>query len=282
MVTRRKFLGTSLTLAGTAPLASGLYAWMVEPHWVETVHRSLPLPDLPASLEGRSLVQLSDLHVGPKVEDAFILDVFRLVRQLRPDIVVFTGDFVTYRGPRQYEQLQRVLEHAPRGALGTAAVLGNHDYGFEWSDFDVAERITDVLDGVGVPVLRNDVAVIDGLQLAGVEDLWSGRFDLSSVLARLDPSAASIVLCHNPDGADEPGWEGTHGSWILSGHTHGGQCKPPFLPPPLLPVRNRRYTSGEFQLSGGRRLYINRGVGHHARVRFNARPEITAFRLTRA
>jgi uncharacterized protein len=74
---------------------------------------------------------------------------------------------------------------------------------------------------------------------------------------------------------NNPGYEG----WILSGHTHGGQCKPPFLPPPLLPVRNRRYTAGEFPLTGGRRLYISRGVGHLLPVRFNVRPEVTVFEL---
>ena len=75
-----------------------------------------------------------------------------------------------------------------------------------------------------------------------------------------------MVLCHNPDALDLPIWEGVRG-WVLAGHTHGGQCKPPFLPPPLLPVKNRRYTCGEFALSGGRRLYINRGLGHLIRVR---------------
>jgi predicted MPP superfamily phosphohydrolase len=51
------------------------------------------------------------------------------------------------------------------------------------------------------------------------------------------------------------------------------------LPPPIVPVRNRRYTSGEFDLGDGRHMYINRGLGHLLRVRFNARPEITMFTL---
>ena len=70
--------------------------------------------------------------------------------------------------------------------------------------------------------------------------------------------------------------------WILSGHTHGGQCKPPFLPPPIIPVKNKRYTAGEFDLGDGRPLYINRGLGHLIRARFNARPEVTVFRLRAA
>ena len=59
-------------------------------------------------------------------------------------------------------------------------------------------------------------------------------------------------------------------------------ARPPFLPPPLLPVKNRRYTAGEFALDGGRRLYINRGLGHLMKVRFNVRPEVTLFHLARA
>jgi hypothetical protein len=77
---------------------------------------------------------------------------------------------------------------------------------------------------------------------------------------------------------DLDGWEGFRG-WVLSGHTHGGQCKPPFLPPPLLPVKNKRYTSGEFALDRERTLYISRGVGHVLQVRFNVRPEVKLFEL---
>src|SRR5262249_53635838 len=99
-------------------------------------------------------------------------------------------------------------------------------------------------------------------------------------LRSLDDGRAALVLCHNPDAADEPVWAGYQG-WILSGHTHGGQCKPPFLDPPLLPVRNKRYTAGCFDLGDGRTLYINRGLGYLGGVRFGMRPEITVFSLTR-
>ena len=54
------------------------------------------------------------------------------------------------------------------------------------------------------------------------------------------------------------------------------------LPPPLLPVKNRLYTAGEFELSGNRRMYISRGVGHMIKVRFNVRPEVTVFVLEAA
>jgi predicted MPP superfamily phosphohydrolase len=89
------------------------------------------------------------------------------------------------------------------------------------------------------------------------------------------------ALNHNPDAMDEAIWEGVRG-WVLAGHTHGGQVRPPFLPPPVLPVRNRRYTAGAFDVGPGRTLYISRGVGHLLRVRCNVRPEMTLFTLERA
>jgi predicted MPP superfamily phosphohydrolase len=113
----------------------------------------------------------------------------------------------------------------------------------------------------------------------GLDDLWARQFHPQDVLRNLDRSRGAIALSHNPDAVDLPVW-GDYQGWILAGHTHGGQCKPPFLPPPILPVKNRRYTSGEFQLAGNRQLYVSRGVGHSLPVRFNARPEVTLFRLS--
>lgn len=89
------------------------------------------------------------------------------------------------------------------------------------------------------------------------------------------------MLCHNPDACDLPVWNGFSG-WILAGHTHGGQVRPPFLPAPILPVKNRKYDQGKIELDQGRTLYINRALGHLIPIRFNVRPEITLFTLTQA
>ncbi len=256
---------------------TGLYTWRVEPHWLELVHRQMPVRNLPAALVGRSLVHIRDLHVGLRVDDGYVRTTFRRVADLRPDIVVFTGDFMSYHG-RVFEQMTNVYRHFPTGRIGTVAILGNHDYGEHWSHSELAARIVETVRPFGITVLRNSIVDLEGLQIVGFDDLWAKRFHPEETLATFDPSRAAIALSHNPDTVDDPGWDGFEG-WVLSGHTHGGQCKPPFLPPPLLPVRNRRYTSGEFELAGNRRLYISRGVGHLLQVRFNVRPEVTVFEL---
>ncbi len=277
---RRQFLARGAALAGVGATGVVGYTWGVEPFWLDVVHREMPVAKLPPALDGARLAHLSDLHVGPRVRDDYLVDVLGRTRALRPDFVVLTGDLITHRdaaGEAQFTRLRNVLAHLPRGRLGTVAVLGNHDYGTAWQDMAVAARVQAELERAGAHVLRNDAVAVAGLDFVGVEDLWARCADARQALARRSADAA-IALCHNPDGADELAW-GDYRGWILAGHTHGGQCKPPFLPPPLLPVRNRRYAAGEVAAPGGRTLYISRGVGYYLHVRFNVRPEVTLFTL---
>jgi predicted MPP superfamily phosphohydrolase len=174
--------------------------------------------------------------------------------------------------------MERVYRRFPRGRLATLGILGNHDYGPAWSHPEIAERVAAIATASGITMLRNQVQDVAGLQIVGLDDMWADRFDASAALRNCDDRRPSLALSHNPDTVDLAGWDRFRG-WILAGHTHGGQCKPPFLPAPLLPVRNRRYTQGVFALDGGRSLYINRGVGHLIPVRFNVRPEVTVFHL---
>jgi len=279
LISRRQLLWTAAAACG-AGAGTGVYTWHLEPHWLEIVRRPLPIRLLPAALEGATLVQLSDIHVGPRVADDYVRETFQRVAKLLPDIVVFTGDFTSHhRGV--FEQAERLYARAPRGRLATLGVLGNHDYGPGWSHPEIAARLSRIVSAGGIEVLRDQVMDVRGLQIAGMDDLWGTALRPATTLAQLDPRQASLVLSHNLDSVDLPGWDGYEG-WILSGHTHGGQCKPPFLPPPLLPVQNRRYTAGAFDLTGNRSLYVNRGVGHLVQVRFNVRPEVTVFDLRRA
>lgn len=277
MLTRRQFLGGTAALLASVP-AAYLYATRVEPFWPEVVRRPLAVEGLPKALCGTRLVQASDLHAGDRVPTSYLVDAFDLVASLRPDILVLTGD-LTDSG--RAIPAGAAYEHLPRGRLATLCVLGNHDYGRDWGEPERAADVADLLASRGARVLRNEVADIEGLAVVGLDDLWAGRFKPAEVLARVAPNAPAICLSHNPDTADLPGWGGFSG-WILAGHTHGGQCRPPFLEPPQLPIANRRYSAGAFDLGGGRHLYVNRGLGFLTQARFNARPEITLFELARA
>lgn len=279
---RRTFLSWSAAAIGASGAGCMAYALGVEPHWLELVERDLAIEHLPPALDGARLVQLSDLHIGPQVSDEYLIHAFDRVRALTPDIVTITGDFISYvaaRGERQFQQLREVLAHLPQGRLATVGILGNHDYGRDWSEESVAARVIAEAERAGARILRNESLAVAGLDIVGVDDVWAHRSDPTAALRERE-CAAALVLVHNPDTADVEAWPDYRG-WMLAGHTHGGQCKPPFLPPPLLPVRNRRYVSGAVSVDAARTLYISRGVGHLIQARFNVRPEIGVFTLRR-
>ncbi|WP_318311508.1 metallophosphoesterase [Flagellimonas crocea] len=278
---RRKFIKrASLATVGIGFL-TGLYTWQIEPFWLEFVKKKMPIANLPDKLVGKTLMQISDIHVGNRFDYSYIIDSFKKAQKFDPDYVVYTGDYVSYENEKQFDQLEEVLKHIVRGKIGTVGILGNHDYGEDWAEQEVADRISDQLTNAGVQVLNNAQTEIDGLNIIGLDDYWALNFAPEKVMQAYDRNKANLILCHNPDVCDLNVWNGYTG-WILSGHTHGGQCKPPFLKAPMLPVKNKRYAQGEIDLKDGRTLYINRAVGHLWQVRFNVRPEITVFQLERA
>lgn len=278
---RRKFI--KRTFWGTVGIGflTGLYAWQIEPFWLEFVKRKMPIANLPDKLVGKTLMQISDIHIGNRFDYSYIIDSFKKAQKFNPDYVVYTGDYVSYENEKQFQQLEEVLKHTVKGKIGTVGILGNHDYGKNWAEQNVADKISGQLTNAGIQILKNDQIDISGLNIIGFDDYWALNFAPEKVMNNYDQSKANLLLCHNPDVCDLDVWNGYKG-WILSGHTHGGQCKPPFLNAPMLPVKNKKYSQGEIDLNDGRTLYINRAVGHLWQVRFNVRPEITIFELEKA
>ncbi|WP_313267018.1 metallophosphoesterase [Sphingobacterium sp.] len=257
----------------------GFYSRKIEPHWVKYEQVNLTINHLPEALEGKSLVQISDIHIGNYVDKDFIKGTFSKVTTLNPDIVVYTGDFVRLvKDKMPLAELNEVMRIAPKGKLQTLAILGNHDYGKNFQDSTAADSIVNLLHGYHINVLRNESVTVQGLRIFGIDDLWGTNFNPAKAMKDYAQSKASLVLCHNPDAVDLDVWNNYNG-WILAGHTHAGQVRIPFWGSPILPVQNKNYDQGIKRISGNRTLYVNRGLGHSIPIRFNARPEVTIFTL---
>lgn len=277
-LSRRAFLRAVRNVLGTLTLSSlaggGYLGWM-EPRWLAVERVTITLPRLPRAFEGFTVAQLSDLHLGPVVAPEHVHAAIDLALGLRPDLIALTGDFVSDLRHGEAGQLREALRRlqAPHGVFG---VLGNHDW---WTD---ARVVAEAVTGAGVALLRNGHFAVrrggESLYLAGVDDFWEGHADLGRALAGIPDGAAIVLLAHEPDYADRASRHMRIGLQ-LSGHSHGGQVRLPFIGPLALPPHGQRYPAGLYTLEE-MQLYTNRGIGMvRPAVRFNCRPEVTLLTL---
>ena len=274
-VTRRRFLAAGLGVASGAGL--GYYGARVEPFGIEVVSKRLALPRLPRAFEGLRVAVLGDLHLGPYVPVDLVAHAVAIVGSLNPDLVLVLGDFVDGPSDRQFGPLREQLGRL-RASLGVFAILGNHDI---WTDRDA---VVATVREAGLRLLLNEHVALEGggerLHLAGIDDAWVGKPDLGDALDGVPRDAATILLAHEPDFADEAATDGRVGLQ-LSGHSHGGQVRLPGWGPILLPPWGQKYPAGLYRV-GGMTLYTNRGVGFlKMAVRFNCPPEVTLIELWR-
>lgn len=277
-LSRRAFLrvaGGSVLAAGALGSGGFLYTRDLEPGWVEVVRRRLALARLPGAFRGYRIVHVSDLHLDDLTEARYLDEIVGTINDQGADLVAFTGDFVTFSPGRQAGRLSETLGRL-EARDGTVAVLGNHDH-----QTDPA-AIEDALLAGGATVLRNGVRSLtrDGaaLHVCGLDDAWMGDPDLAAILENLPDAGASVLLVHEPDFADVSSPTGRF-DLQLSGHSHGGQVRLPFVGAPVLPEYARRYPSGLYGV-GNMLLYTNRGLGMlPPRFRLLCRPEITVLDL---
>jgi predicted MPP superfamily phosphohydrolase len=279
-MTRRQFLkGAAITSLASA--VAGSYARFVEPFWVDYENLPMPVRNLPASFKGFRITHLTDLHVTDPVSVAHHRRIIDRINSEKPDVVVVTGDLITAAVSKLGPVIELMSLLSPR----VIVCLGNHDYSAYRNERDkvraAADRpLVNGLRDVGCVVLRNDSYSIDRpdgrLWFVGLEDWAVGPFDADAALANVPAGESKIVLSHNPDSAktlDRPNVD-----WILAGHTHGGQVRLPLYGAPVLPVANKQWDQGLFELQHAR-LYVSRGAGYLWQVRFNCRPQVVTFTL---
>lgn len=281
-ISRRRFLVRApIAFAGGFALYSGLIAR----HELSVVTLPLPIHDLPARFEGFRIVQISDIHFDEYTEPAFLRRVINEINRLSPDLVLMTGDFISFAPlPRRFAEyaIRQCTAHLSEIACSRRfAAMGNHD------SFLGAPEMRPIFAGAGIPLLVNEHVPIelDGqrLWLCATHDPVTHVPDLEATIPER-PDGPVLLMSHGPDYADtllaHP--RGRLVDVMFSGHTHGGQVRLPLLPPLHLPYGGRNYVEGAFQL-GRMRLYVNRGIGTVGLpFRLNCPPEITLFRLQKA
>ena len=236
----------------------------------------VPIAELPHSLQGFTIAQISDIHVGPTIKRRYVEAIVDAVNGLNADMIAVTGDLVD----GSVRQLAAHTEPLARLSArhGAYFVTGNHEY------YSGAAAWIEELQRLGLRVLLNEHVVLrhDGaaLVVGGVTDYGAHHFDPSH---RSDPAAAiagapadaavKVLLAHQPRSAFAAAPAGF--DLQLSGHTHGGQ----FVPWNLFVRLQQPFTAGLHRL-GDLRVYISRGTGYWGPPkRLGAPSEITLLRL---
>jgi len=278
---RRKFIRLAATAAVAALAADSA---LLEPNRPQVVRKEIALRRWPARLDGFTVALLSDFHYDPYFSVHPIHSAIGMVNALRPELIVLTGDFVSVpmfgdpaAGASAAEPCAQLLRQM-RAPHGLWAVMGNHD------SVTDPDRVTSVLRAAGIKVLTNESAAIERdaarFWLGGVDDVLDGAPDLGETLKKIPSEEAVVLLAHEPDYADFVARNPV--DLQLSGHSHGGQVRVPFMRPLYLPSLARKYISGLYQI-GGLTLYTNPGLGTvGVPVRLNCPPEITLLTLRRS
>jgi len=268
-----------LLLARAVAAAVGVGAALIGARGVVNVARGfvvrrvrVPLAKLPRSASGYSIVQLTDIHIGPTIGRAFLEQVVAETNALAPELVVITGDLVDGTVDRLRDLVEPLRGLVARD--GVYFVTGNHEY-YSGADAWIAH-----LRAMGVRVLRNErVPIGDVFDLAGVDDASARRMlpghgqDVARALAGRDPSRAVVLLAHQPKALDDASRLAV--DLQLSGHTHGGQL----VPFNWIARLDQPFIAGLHRVAGTW-IYVSSGTGYWGPpVRVGSQAELTRIEL---
>jgi len=300
---RRQFVQTVSAVAGALPFATAAYGFAFERLHYQVRQVDLPVSGLPPALEGMRIAQLSDIHIGSYMSAPEVRRAVGMANDLRPELTVVTGDFLTAPG----DPLEECIDELSRlsAPLGVWGCNGNHEV-----YADVEALTAELFQQRGMRLLRQENVQLarhgQPFNLIGVDyqrerPVRSRRPMLGAIEPLVRRDMPNILLSHNPNSFPRAAQLGIEVS--LAGHTHGGQVRVEILDHRFSPAEFLTpYMAGLYQRplgawaglddhsvwnhapsSARAAIYVNRGLGTiGAPIRLGVPPEITLLTLRRA
>jgi uncharacterized protein len=250
------------------------WGFFIEPNRLVLRQQTIQIENWPQELNGLRIAVIADIHAGaPFIDDKKLRLIVQRTNELRPDLIVVLGDYMTGNGwvrrTMEPEVFAAVLKDfsAP---LGVYSVLGNHDWWYG------GKKVRGALEQNGVRVLEDEVAQVNtrgtSLWLAGLADLWTRPQHIEETVSKVPEGAPVIALTHNPDIFPRLP---QRVPLLLAGHTHGGQVRFPLIGSVVHSSRvGERYETGHV-FENNHHLFVTTGIGTSILpVRFGVAPEI--------
>lgn len=248
---------------------------------------TIEFDDLPKAFDGYRIAQFTDVHLG-SMKDELMLRAVTAIDDMRPDLIVFTGDIQNMR-PEELPRFAQTLKRL-KAKDGVMSVLGNHDYSHYVSlppkEALRNERMTrDFETSVGWQLLLNDNRIVrrgaDSIVIAGGENdgrpPFPAKADLKKTLRGINAKSFVVMLQHDPSAWRRHILPQTNAQLTLSGHTHGGQIS-------LFGLRPTELVGKEddgLYVEGKRKLFVSTGLGGFIPFRFYMNPEVVEITLKR-
>jgi predicted MPP superfamily phosphohydrolase len=236
MPSRRRFVGQAAMACGAAGLGgTSAITAIANPLDLRVARYTIPIRGLPRSLDGLTIVQLSDVHLGPRVPESMVVHAVELARSLGADVYALTGDYVEHVDGHTQRAGDLLVPLVRAAKIGVVGVRGNHDH------YGDGELVNMSLRSAGVIMLNNTRVFVSrdrrlveyqpegGLCIAGVDDLMESICDVDGALRGASADTPTLLLSHNPDVAETCVRSSHRVDLMLAGHTHGGQVRLPLL-----------------------------------------------------
>ncbi len=261
-----------------APASIYYYARKIEPFLLKINRYTIPTVKMDDPCNQFKIIHFTDTHIGYNYSLEQLKKLVTTINAEHPDIICFTGDLID--NPQMFTNFNEVADilnslHAPYGKYW---VYGNHDHGGYGTDV-----IKQTMDSARFTLLRNQSNTIiknnSKIQLAGLDDAILGKPSIKEALANTNSNIFTCLLVHEPDVADIVK---THPVDIqLSGHSHGGQIRLPFIGSIITPVLARKYVDGLYKLNRNKmHLFVSRGIGTtRLPFRFLCKPEVNVYTI---
>lgn len=278
---RRTFLKRTFTsILGILGLSGGTYYYAreIEPYTLHIQNEKIISPKINETYNGFKIVQFSDTHIGFHYSLEQMNKLVKKINDQHPDIIVFTGDLVD--NPYNYDWNKKLIKELEslNATHGKYWIYGNHDHGGYGTNI-----LKKTMKQSGFHLLKNEHTVIEidneRIILAGIDDVILGKPNLDVTLGGADPDLFTILLAHEPDYADITAKYPVDVQ--LSGHSHGGQVRLPFIGHLYTPAYAENYIQGKYLLNNNKlTLFVNKGIGTtRLPYRFLCQPEIHVFML---
>lgn len=219
--------------------------------------------------DGFRVAHLSDVHVNDVAKLATAQAAVRLALAAKPDLIVFTGDFVNYARPDCLDNIERAFEELADARCPCFAVLGNHDY-----SCGEPQKVIEAAKRTPLRLLVNEEVEVQGVRIVGLDDALHGTPD--HFLVDVERAPSTLVLHHEPDAILEMK---PKASLVLSGHSHGGEVCLPGGIPIMTPTGSKTFTAGFYRRQASAPLFVSRGIATLGPGRTYCPPEVCLLEL---